>query len=60
MRRDSADGCLFDLESDPSESVNIAGQKPKLFKKMLAMCNAEAYQEAASGSHGGAVWARTR
>merc|ERR1712203_250933 len=32
----SADGCLFDVFSDPNEHDNIAAQQPDIFTSMLA------------------------
>lgn len=34
--RTPADGCLFNVRDDPSESTNIAASNPDLFKEMLA------------------------
>lgn len=32
---DCSEGCLYDLEADPSESVDLAGEKPELLQAML-------------------------
>ena len=39
-RKPNAHGCLFDLQTDPTESRSVASEQPALFERMLAAVDA--------------------